>query len=254
MRPLRLLIISLLISLPIASHAETLRVAVAANFAAPMQEIASRFEQNSGHRLLLSLGSTGKLYAQIRNGAPFDVLLAADDKVPAMLEQDGEGVPNTRFTYAIGTLVLWSAREGYVDDQGAVLRQQSFKHLALANPKTAPYGAAAQATLKRLGLQETLREKLVQGENIAQAHQFVASGNAELGFVALSQVVDGEGKIGKGSAWVVPAELHSTIRQDAVLLSHAKDSEAARDLLAYLKSEDALSIIAAYGYNRSQAR
>lgn len=252
MRPLRLLFISWLISLPITGYAETLRVAVAANFAAPMQEIASRFEQHSGHRLLLSLGSTGKLYAQIRNGAPFDMLLAADDKVPAMLEEDGNGVPHTRFTYAVGTLVLWSARDGYVDDGGAVLRQGSFKHLALANPKTAPYGASAHATLKHLGLDETLRDKLVQGENIAQAHQFIASGNAELGFVALSQVIDGKGVIGKGSAWVVPAELHPPILQDAVLIARAKDSEAARELLAYLKSEDALSIIEAYGYNRSE--
>ena len=252
MRALRLLIISWLISLPITGYAETLRVAVAANFAAPMQKIASRFEQNSGHRLLLSLGSTGKLYAQIRNGAPFDMLLAADDKVPAMLEEDGNGVPDTRFTYAIGTLVLWSARNGYVDDRGAVLGQRSFKHLALANPKTAPYGAAAHATLKHLGLDETLRARLVQGENIAQTHQFIASGNAELGFVALSQVIDGKGVISKGSAWVVPAEFHPPILQDAVLLARAKDSEAARELLAYLKSEDALSIIEAYGYNRSE--
>lgn len=253
MQPVRPLIISLLISLlPITGHADTLRVAVASNFKAPMQEIASRFESKSGHRLLLSLGSTGKLYAQIRNGAPFDVLLAADDKVPAMLEQDEQAVPDTRFTYAIGTLVLWSAREGYVDNQGAVLGQQSFKHLALANPKTAPYGAAAQATLRHLGLEDTLHGTLVQGENIAQAHQFVASGNAELGFVALSQVVDSKGVIDNGSAWVVPAEFHPPIRQDAVLLAGARDSTAARDLLAFLKSEDALAIIEAYGYNRRE--
>lgn len=250
----RLLITLLVVSLPIASYADTVRVAVAANFAVPMQRIASQFEQSSGHRLLLSMGSTGKFYTQIRNGAPFDVLLSADDKVPEMLEKDGQGVPGTRFTYAIGTLVLWSASEGYVDDQGAVLAKHAFKHLALANPKTAPYGAAAQATLKHLGLDETLRASLVQGENIAQAHQFVASGNAELGFVALSQVIDDNGAISKGSAWVVPAELHPPIRQDAVLLAGAKDSSAARDLMAFLKSDEALAIIEAYGYKRGESR
>ena len=255
MQPIRLLVISLLITLSMTSHADTLRVAVASNFSAPMQEIASRFEAKSGHRLLLSLGSTGKLYAQIRNGAPFDLLLAADDKVPAILERDGQAVPDTRFTYAIGTLVLWSAREGYVDDRGEVLGEGSFKHLALANPKTAPYGTAAQATLENLGFEQTLRDRLVQGENIAQTHQFVASGNAELGFVALSQLLDGKGlMIGTGSAWVVPAELHPPIRQDAVLLANAKDSQAARDLLAFLKSEEVAAIIKAYGYNRSDAR
>lgn len=254
MQPIRLLVISLLMALPVTSQADTLRVAVASNFSTPMQEIASRFEAKSGHRLLLSLGSTGKLYAQIRNGAPFDLLLAADDKVPAILERDGQAVPDTRFTYAIGTLVLWSAHEGYVDDRGEVLGRGSFKHLALANPKTAPYGAAALATLENLGLDQTLRGKLVQGENIAQAHQFVASGNAELGFVALSQVLDSEGSITTGSAWVVPAELHPPIRQDAVLLTNASDSEAARDLLAFLKSEEVAAIIKAYGYNRSEAR
>jgi molybdate transport system substrate-binding protein len=251
---IRWLVISLLITLSIPSHADTLRVAVASNFSAPMQEIASRFEASSGHRLLLSLGSTGKLYAQIRNGAPFDLLLAADDKVPSMLERDGLAVPDTRFTYAIGTLVLWSAREGYVDDQGAVLSEDSFKHLALANPKTAPYGTAARATLESLGLEQTLRDRLVQGENIAQAHQFVASGNAELGFVALSQLLDNNGSISKGSAWVVPAKLHPPIRQDAALLTIARDSQAARDLLTFLKSEEVTAIIKAYGYDRTEAR
>ncbi len=253
MQPFRLLITALLMTLSIPGYADTLRVAVASNFAEPMLAIASRFESKSGHRLLLSLGSTGKLYAQIRNGAPFDLLLAADEKTPAMLERDGVGVPDTRFTYAIGTLVLWSAREGYVDDKGAVLGEASFKHLALANPKTAPYGTAALATLGSLDLERTLRKRLVQGENIAQTHQFVASGNAELGFVALSQLVDDAGSISKGSAWVVPEALHPPIRQDAVLLANAKDSQAARDLLAFLQSEEVAAIIKAYGYNRREA-
>ncbi|MGE6529270.1 molybdate ABC transporter substrate-binding protein [Pseudomonas sp. NPDC077382] len=234
---------------PLMSLAEEVQVAVASNFTAPMRVIAERFERDTGHKALLAFGSTGKLYAQIRNGAPFSVLLAADEQVPARLEDEGVGVAGSRFTYAIGTLVLWSAQQDLVDDQTAVLSDQAFRHLAIANPKTAPYGAAAVATLKRLGLSDSVRGKLVQGENIAQTHQFVASGNAELGFVALSQVVE-DGVIRQGSGWVVPATYHPPIRQDAILLNKGQDNPAARALLDYLQSAEAAEVIKAFGYDR----
>jgi molybdate transport system substrate-binding protein len=225
------------------------RVAVAANFAAPMQRIAADFERESGHRLLLATGATGKFFAQIANGAPFEIFLAADDETPARLEREGLAVPGSRFTYAIGRLVLWSARAGYVDERGAVLERGDFRHLALANPKTAPYGAAAEEALRSLGLLEKLRPRFVQGENIAQTFQFVASGNAELGFVALAQVSGGGAPTG-GSLWVVPAAMHAPIRQDAALLVRGRDNPAALAFLAYLKSEQARAVIRAYGYER----
>ena len=229
------------------ARADEVQVAVAANFTAPMQRIAADFEKTSGHKAVLSFGATGRFYAQIRNGAPFEVLLAADDETPARLEQEGYAVAGSRFSYAIGSLVLWSARPGFVDDQGKVLSQGGFAHLAIANPKTAPYGAAAIATLQSLGLLERLSPKFVQGENIAQTHQFVASGNAELGFVALSQVMK-DGRIAEGSGWRVPARLHPPIRQDAVLLKTAENKPAAKALLAYLRSAPAQAVIRSYGY------
>jgi molybdate transport system substrate-binding protein len=229
------------------AQAAEVTVAVAANFAQPMQEIAAAFEQDTGHKATVSLGSTGKFHAQIRNGAPFDVLLAADDETPARLESEGLGLAGSRITYAIGRLALWSKDPGLVDDQGRVLRSGRFERLALANPKTAPYGAAALETLEKLGLLTQLRAKFVQGESIAQAYQFVATGNAELGFVALSQVLS-DGRINEGSAWLVPSELHAPLRQDAVLLEAGKDEPAARALLDYLRDERARDIIRSYGY------
>jgi molybdate transport system substrate-binding protein len=228
--------------------AEDVQVAVAANFTAPMQVIAAAFEKDTGHKALLSFGSTGKFYAQIKNGAPFQVLLSADDETPAKLEREGMAVPGTRFTYAIGQLTLWSARDSVVDSQGAVLKQGNFAHLAIANPKLAPYGAAAIETLKNLGVLEAVQAKFVQGENIAQTYQFVDSGNAELGFVALSQVFK-DGKLIKGSAWIVPSKLHAPIRQDAVILTTGKDNPAAGALMNFLKSAKAKGIIRAYGYD-----
>jgi molybdate transport system substrate-binding protein len=224
------------------------QVAVASNFTTPMKAIAADFEQATGHKANLSFGSTGKFYAQINNGAPFDVLLAADDATPEKLAQEGLALSGSRFTYAVGQLALWSARPGVVDDQGAVLRQGTFKHLAVANPRLAPYGAAAVETLNSLGLLKALQPRFVQGENIAQAFQFVATGNAELGFVALSQVYEG-GKLKSGSAWIVPSGLHSPIRQDAVVLARGKDNPAALALMNYLKTKKAQAIIRAYGYN-----
>lgn len=228
--------------------AAEVQVAVAANFSAPMQRIAADFEQATGHQAKLAFGSTGKFYAQIRHGAPFDVLLAADDETPAKLEKEGMAVAGSRFTYSIGRLALWSAKPGYVDDKGGVLKQGAFKHLAIASPKLAPYGAAAVETLNKLGLLAALQPKFVQGENIAQTFQFVSTGNAELGFVALSQVIEG-GKLKRGSAWIVPPGLHAPIRQDAVVLARGRDNPAALALMKYLKQDQARAIIKAYGYD-----
>lgn len=230
------------------SHADEVQVAVASNFTAPMQKIAAEFEKDTGHKALLSFGSTGKFYAQIKNGAPFQALLSADDETPARLEREGLAVSGTRFTYAIGTLVLWSANTTLVDSKGEVLKKGAFKKLALANPKLAPYGRAAMETLNKLGIHATLEPRFVQGENIAQTFQFVGTGNTELGFVALSQVMK-DGKISSGSAWVVPADLHSPIRQDAVILPGGKDNAAAQALMKYLKESKAKAIIRGYGYN-----
>jgi molybdate transport system substrate-binding protein len=212
-----------------------------------MQQIAAAFARDTGHKAVLAFGSTGKFYAQVTNGAPFDVLLAADDETPARLEKEQLAVPGSRFTYATGRLVLWSARQGYVDAEGNVLQGGAFAHIAIANPKTAPYGAAAVATLKQMHLYDRLAPKLVQGENISQAHQFVASGSAELGFVALSQV-SRDGKLTSGSGWIVPAALHRPIRQDGVLLVHGRDNPAARALLQYMRSDRARAIIRSFGY------
>jgi len=232
----------------LASQSAEVQVAVAANFTAPMQKIAAEFEKDTGHKAQLSFGATGKFYAQIKNGAPFEVFLAADDEIPAKLETEGDAVPGSRFTYAIGKLMLWSAQPGYVDDQGAVLKKGQFQHLAIANPKTAPYGAAAMEVLTHLNLLDAVQPKLVTGENIAQAHQFVATGNAELGFVALSQVME-NGKLTGGSGWQVPANLYEPIRQDAVILAKGKDQPAAEALMKYLKGRKATAIIKSYGYD-----
>ncbi|WKJ89427.1 molybdate ABC transporter substrate-binding protein [Methylomonas montana] len=236
-----------LASLSAIAQAETTLVAVAANFTKPMTEIAEAFKKASGHSAKLSFGSSGKFVAQFENGAPFEVFLSADDKSPLKLEQSGLAVAGSRFTYAIGKLVLWSNNPDYVDEQGQILAKGDFKHLALADPKLAPYGAAAVEVLKNQGLLEKLQPLFVQGENIAQTHQFISTGNAELGFVALSQVID-HGKVGTGSGWIVPENLHSPILQDAVLLKTGAENPAAQALLAFLKSPPALAIIEKYGY------
>jgi molybdate transport system substrate-binding protein len=231
-----------------SAQAADVSVAVAANFTAPMQRIAAAFGQDTGHKAILAFGSTGQFYAQIKNGAPFQILLSADDETPARLEREGLGVSGTRFTYAIGKLVLWSRQPGLVDDKGDVLRTGKFEHIALADPKLAPYGAAAVEVLNGLGLMSSLAQKVVQGENIAQTYQFVATGNAELGFVALSQVF-ADGKLTQGSAWMVPASLHAPIRQDAVVLGSGMDNVAAAALMAYLRSDKARAIIRSFDYD-----
>ena len=227
--------------------AEDVQVAVATNFTAPLQAIARAFEQDSGHRLLASFGASAQLYAQIHHGAPYEVLLSADASTPARLESAGAGVPGSRFTYAIGSLVLWSAQEGYVDANGEVLKQNQFRHLAIANPKAAPYGLAATQVLDRLGLSEAVAGKLVEGQSIGKTLHFVSSGNAELGFVALSQVFK-DGQLGSGSAWIVPETLYAPIRQDALLLKQGEHNPAARALLEYLQGPQAAAIIKSYGY------
>jgi molybdate transport system substrate-binding protein len=229
--------------------AEDVQVAVAANFSAPLQAIARAFEQDSGHRLVAVFGASGQLYAQIQHGAPYEVLLSADASIPAKLESAGAGVPGSRFTYAIGRLVLWSAQEGYVDANGEVLERNQFRHLAIANPKAAPYGLAARQVLGKLGLSEALAGKLVEGQSITQALQFVSTGNAELGFVALSQLYK-DGRLGSGSAWVVPEALYAPIRQDALLLKKGEHNPAASALLEYLQGPNAAAIIESYGYKR----
>ena len=229
-------------------QADEVQVAVAANFTGPMKAIAAVFEKTTGHKAELIIGSTGKFYAQIKTGAPFDVFLAADNETPAKLEQEGLSVKGSRFTYATGKLVLWSANTGLVDGKGDVLKKGDFKKLAIANPKVAPYGAAAVETMAKLGLLDTITPKLVQGESIGQAFNFIATGNADLGFVALSQVLEG-GKLKSGSAWTVPANLHAPIVQDAVVLTRGKDNKAAAELVALLKSERIKDLIRSYGYD-----
>ena len=234
-------------ALALQAQAAEVSVAVAANFTVPMQKIAQAFEQDTGHKAVLSFGATGNFYAQIRNGAPFDVLLAADDETPLKLEKDGLGVAGSRFTYATGKLVLWSKQPGLVDDQGEVLRSGKFQRIAMANPKLAPYGVAAVETLTQLGLLQDVQSKVVQGENISQTYQFVATENAPLGFVALSQVMT-NGKISQGSAWVVPSQLYSPIQQEAVLLMKGKNNAAALAFMNYLRSDKARAVIRFFGY------
>ncbi len=230
-----------------SAQAGEVAVAVAANFAGPLARIAEDFTAATGHTLKVSIGATGKFYAQIVAGAPFEVLIAADDETPKKLIAEGHAVPGSNFTYAIGKLVLWSAQPGLVDDQGAVLATGTFAHLAIANPKLAPYGKASMEVLKARGLTDAVTPKLVTAESISQAYQFVATGNAELGFVALSQVAV-PGKPITGSYWLVPPSLYGEIRQDAVLLKLGEKKPAAAALLAYLKSAPTKAMIQAYGY------
>lgn len=229
------------------AHAAEVTVAVASNFTAPMQKLAPMFEKDTGHKLVLAFGSTGGFYAQIKNGGPFHVLLSADDGTPLKLEREGFGIKGTRFTYATGQLILWSKQPGFVDEKADVLRTGQFQRIAMANPKLAPYGAAALETLQKLGLLQQLQPKLVQGDNIAQTYQFVSTENAQLGFVALSQVY-ADGKLTHGSGWRVPSHLHAPIQQDAVLLSAGQNNSAAHAMLAYLKSNKAKVLIQSFGY------
>lgn len=242
------LVLSLLGTLLAAQvHAAEVKVAVAANFAKTLEDITAQFEKDTGHKVLATPGATGKFYAQIVNGAPFEILISADDETPHKLAKEAKAITETQFTYAIGTLALWSPDANLVDQGGGVLKTDKFKFLAIANAKVAPYGQAAVQTMLKLGLLTKLEPRVVQGENIAQTYQFVTSGNAQLGFVALSQITE-NGKVKSGSAWIVPQEFHDQIKQDAILLNNGKDSIAAKALLDYLKSDKAKKIIASYGY------
>jgi len=247
-RFLRILLALLSLGLhALGTHAAEVSVAVAANFTAPMKIIAQDFERDTGHKATLVVGATGQFYAQMKNGAPFEVFLAADDETPARIENEGLGVAGTRFTYATGRLVLWSRKDGLVDDRGDILKGGSFDRIAIANPRLAPYGAAAMEVVERMGLRSTITPKLVEGSHISQTFQFVSSGNATIGFVALSQVFEA-GRIREGSGWIVPSNLHQPIRQDAVLLTKGKGNPAAHALMRYLRSDNAKAVIRSFGY------
>ena len=231
-----------------SAFAAEAQVAVAANFAEPIKAIAAVLEKTTGHTLKVTLGATGKLYAQIKNGAPFDALLAANTQTPEKLETEGLGVTGSRFTYATGKLVLWSAKVGRVDDKGNVLKAADLGKVAYAAAKVAPYGAAAVETMEKLGLTAAITPKLVQGESIGQTFNFVYTGNADVGFVAMSQVLEG-GKLKSGSMWVVPQNLYSPIKQDAVMLKKGQTNEAAKALFKLLQSPNIKDLVRSYGYD-----
>lgn len=235
---------ALLFTVTIPAFAAETHIAVAANFTEPAREIAAGFEKATGHKAVLAFGASGAFYTQISHGAPFDILLSADAERPARIEHDGLAVHGTRFTYAVGQLALYSATPNLVDPRGAVLKRGGFDKVAIADPATAPYGAAAIETMRKLGIYDVLKPRIVTGSSIAQAYQFVLTGAAQIGFVALSQVIGVPG----GSRWIVPARLHGPIDQQAVLLKTGMDNPAARAFLEYLKSRPALAIIRRYGY------
>lgn len=243
-RILSLVLLSLTSAL---SHAEQINVAVASNFTAPMKAIVKAFEEQSEHRIKLSFGSSGKLFAQITHGAPFAIFFSADQTKPKILEEKGLTVHGSRFTYATGALALWSADPTLLDDTASQLQHGDFKKLALANPKLAPYGVAAHEVLEYYSLLKATRAKWVQGENISQTYQFISTGNAELGFVAVSQIMQ-QGAIKTGSSWIIPRELYSPIKQDVALLRQGKDNPAAEALLQFFHTAQAIDILESYGY------
>ena len=220
------------------------QVAVAANFTEPAKAIAAAFKAETGHTATLSFGSSGQFYTQMAHGAPYEVFLSADAERPEKAEQEGLSVPGTRFTYAVGRLVLYSKTPGLVDAKGAVLKSDRFAKLAIADPTAAPYGEAAVETMRKLKVYDALAPRIVRGSSITQTYQYVATGNAELGFVALSQVIDEPG----GSRWLVPAADHAPIQQQAVLLRTGEKNPAARAFMTFLKSPAAVAIIKRYGY------
>lgn len=228
------------------AFAEQVLVAVAANFLPPFREVALEFEKTTGHTLRVVSGSSGNFHTQIQNGAPFDVFFSADNERPKKLEDEGLGVKDTRFTYAIGRLVLWSPNADLVKGE-ETLRSKHFKRIAIANPKTAPYGVAAMQTMQKLELWDHLQSQIVMGENLGQTIGFIESGNVQLGFLALSQVLDPKIK-GKGSRWDVPAHLHEPIQQDVILLIKGKDNPAAKALMEFMVGPQAKAIIERYGY------
>jgi len=241
----RLITTVLILLTPCLSSADEIRVAVASNFKHAMTSLVREFEATSDHKVTMAIGSSGKHYAQIVNGAPYDIFFSADLVRPQLLDNAGVALPGSRFTYAIGRLVLWSPRTDYIDANGDILSRGKFRYLAMANPRLAPYGMAAQQVLLALGLDEKLKGCLIRGENIGQAFHFVKSGNAELGFVAWSQVKR-PGQPIEGSYWEPPSSTYSPIEQQAVLL---KDKEATRAFLAFMKGAEAVKIIQDHGYS-----
>jgi len=236
-----------LTALSFAAHAGDVQVAVASNFAAPMQKLGAMFEQDTGHKAVLSFGATGRLYTQLKGGAPYEVLLAADDESPQKLIEDGFAVKGTSFLYAKGRLVLWSPKAGFVDNAGGVLRGGRFEKLAVADPNYAPYGLAALETLKTLRIAQVAEPKLVRSESVAQAYESIVKADAQLGFVALSQVML-DGKVTQGSIWMIPGGFYTPIMQNAVLLTKGKDNPAATAFLEFLRGEKARAVIRGYGY------
>ena len=248
LRKLQLGVLTAILVRPLPAGAERALAAVAANFSEAAERLAADFGRAAEHEVTLAAASTGKLYAQIRNGAPFDVFLAADRLRPELLERDGLAVPGSRITYAVGRLTLWSPDASLIDADGRkTLQEAKFRRLAMANPELAPYGAAARRTLLALGLHAALRGRIVTGENIGQAHALVATGNAELGLVALSHVLSSRNRL-RGSRWDVPERLHDPIRQDAVLLHRGRNNAAARAFLDYLRTPEARETIRGFGY------
>ncbi|HEY7772287.1 MAG TPA: molybdate ABC transporter substrate-binding protein [Marinagarivorans sp.] len=237
--------IAILFSWPLLSYAGEVKVAVASNFMQPMKEIATQFERDTRHSVVLAFGSSGKFYAQINHGAPFDVLLSADQAKPSALSASGLAVADSQFTYALGAIVLWSATPKDGADLLADLKAGQFNKLAFANPKLAPYGAAALEVLQHLSLQAATQPKWVQGENIAQTYQFVRTGNADLGFVARAQLAPED----LAFAWSVPKSFYGPIRQDAVLLQRGAANPAASELMRYLRSDAVKAILKKYGYD-----
>lgn len=230
------------------AHGAEVQVAVAANFTKPMEKIATDFERSTGHKAVIAFGTVGKFYSQIQNGAPFEVLVSADEDTPKRLESDELAVKGSRYTYATGKLVLYSTKPGFVDGNGDILKRGDFRHIAIANPKVAVYGAVAVEVMKQKNVYEELESKFVLGESITQTYQFVATGNAELGFVALSQIYK-DGEYATGSYWIVPQADYPAIKQDIVLLKKGADNQAAKALLEYMKSDEVKNIIQSYGYS-----
>ena len=227
--------------------AKELRIAVASNFLLPLKELSRKFKESTGHKVVVISGSTGKLYAQIKQGAPFDILMAADSLRPELLEKEGIGVPGSRFTYAVGRLALWSADSTLpLENDLQVLNHKNFRYLAIANPKTAPYGKAAEQVLRKKGFWKQIQNRLVRGENISQTFQFVMTGNADIGFIALSQLRKNQGL---GFSWIIPQEWHDPIRQQGILLKRAKTNKAAWNFLNFIKSNQVQNQIESYGYS-----
>jgi len=237
----------LLSALALSLEAKLVHVAVAANFSNTMKSLVKEFEKTSDYQIVLSFGSSGKFYAQIKQGAPYELFFSADQAKPDALEKDGLVIENSRFTYAIGRLAVWSNRPNFANKIKTKLKEGTFNKLAIANPKLAPYGAASLQVLSHLGLTDDTQAKWVRGENVAQAYQFVSSGNADLGFIALSQLL-GRNKMQQGSYWLVPRIMHHPIKQDAVLLRSAEKSQGAQVFLDFIHTTKAQNIIAEYGY------